>query len=147
MAELGQGQNLPEISVQLPAFMSLLLLWVPHITCSTSLTWLWEQLGFPFPSPLWASLKCLIFCAAVSQLLQMSDAVCGTECWEQRKRNPELKGVWVVNEILVIWKGWWLELYFFLIFLLTFKLQAPCKLCFVLHMHSSAQTHHSLLIR
>lgn len=30
-----KGQNLPEISVQLPAFSSLFLLWVPHITSST----------------------------------------------------------------------------------------------------------------
>lgn len=107
------GQNLPEILVQLPAFISLFTVGTMHSLAVHCLTWLWEQLGFPFPRPLWDSLKCLIFCAEVSQLFQMSDAVCGTECWEQSKRNPELKGVWVTNEILLVRKGWWLELYFF----------------------------------
>lgn len=143
LAELGHEGPEPAWNLGLNFLHSLVYFYCGHHTSLAVhlLTWLWEQLGLPFPKPLWDSLKCLIFCAEVSQLFQVSDAVCGTECWEQSKETQSLKVKWLANEILVVIKRWWLELYFgfvfFLIFLLTFKLQAStCKLCFVLHMHS-----------
>lgn len=72
---------------------------------------------------------------------------CHTEAWKASKPNPKLKSVWVANEVFSCWEGLMIGGFVgvFLISLLDSKLQASCKLCFVLHMHSYAQTHPSSL--
>lgn len=141
LAQLGHQGSEPAWNFGLNFLHSLVYFCCGHHTSLAVhfLTWLWE-LGLPFPKPLWDSLKCLIFCAEVSQLFQVSDAVCGTECWEQSKETQSLKGEVTCKWDFSCQKGLMIGALFclfvcFLIFLLAFKLQAPCKLCFVLHMH------------